>query len=161
MSRRYAEGTQVDETRSEAEIKSTLRRFGADSVMTGYDGNRAFVLFRSHDRFVRFVLELPAENDPQFTTTPNTKRRRSDGARQEAYEQERRRRWRSLANLVKAKLAAVQDGITEFEDEFLAQTVMPDNQTVAEHVRGRVAIAYETGDVPKMLPDYSERRTDV
>jgi hypothetical protein len=57
-----------------------------------------------------------------------------------------------------AKLEAVEAGISVFDDEFLAHIVMPDGRTVAGHVRPQLALAYETGRVGPLLPDYSERK---
>ena len=47
-----------------------------------------------------------------------------------ASEQGKRSRWRALYLVVKAKLEAVSSGIVSMEDEFLAQTVMNDGETV-------------------------------
>ena len=66
-------------------------------------------------------------------------------------EQACRSRWRALALAVKAKLEAVAIGITTFEDEFMAHIVMPDGLTVGEHVRPRIASAYESGQVTPLL----------
>jgi hypothetical protein len=54
--------------------------------------------------------------------------------------------------VIKAKLEAVASGITTFEDEFLAHIVMPDGQTVATHIKPRIAQAYETGSMQALLP---------
>ena len=47
-----------------------------------------------------------------------------------------RQRWRALALCIKAKLEAVECGITSFEEEFLAHVVMPNGQTF-----GKLALA--------------------
>lgn len=60
-------------------------------------------------------------------------------------------RWRSLALLIKAKLAAVEAGITTAEDEFLAQTVVPTADgvaTVSEVMQPQIREAYQHGLVP-------------
>ena len=43
-----------------------------------------------------------------------------------------------------------------FEYEFMANIVMPDGRSVSEHVRPRITSAYETGDMPPLLPDYTQ-----
>lgn len=51
-----------------------------------------------------------------------------------------------------AKLEAVEAGITEFEDEFLAHIVLPSGNTVGNWVRPQIAKSYATGEMPLMLP---------
>ena len=51
----------------------------------------------------------------------------------------------------KAKLEAVETGITEFEDEFLAHIVLPNGQTMGEFAKPQIAHAYDTGDMPPLL----------
>lgn len=148
---RYAEGTSVGADRSRVEIEQQLRRFGADAFSSGYDGKTAFIMFRARGRFIRLTLPLPDPSEQRFKLT-DAGRARSVGSAQDAYEAEYRRLWRSLALLVKAKLAAVSDGIVEFEEEFLAHVVLPNGQRVGDYSKPAIAIAYEKGEMPKMLP---------
>jgi hypothetical protein len=55
---------------------------------------------------------------------------------------------------IKAKLEAVEQGITEFESEFMAHIVMPDGKTVGHHVLPQISAAYSTGKMPKLLPGF-------
>jgi hypothetical protein len=152
MSARYAEGTTVSPDRSQTEISENLRRYGATSYVSGYEDNRAMIAFKAHDRTIRFILDLPMPGDAEFAFTPTRQRRKPDAARA-AYEQEIRRRWRALALAIKAKLEAVATGIATFEDEFLAYTVLPDNTTVGDRVRGELEQAWRTGQAsPRLLP---------
>lgn len=73
-------------------------------------------------------------------------------AARDAYEQEIRRRWRSLLLVVKAKLTAVADGISTVEREFLADLVIPTGQTLAEWLAPQLEAAYAHGGVPALLP---------
>jgi hypothetical protein len=43
------------------------------------------------------------------------------------------------------------------EDTFLAETVLLDRQTVADYMRPQIKSAYQTGKMPPLLPDYSDR----
>jgi hypothetical protein len=149
--RKYAEGTQVDAAQSRADIERAIERFGAVGFAYATQGRHAMVMFQARRRQVRFVIELP---DPQATDfwLTETGRDRTENAAHEAYRKEVRRRWRSLALVIKAKLAAVDDGIVEFEREFLAHTVMPDGRTFAEHALPVVQHALDTGEVRPMLP---------
>lgn len=64
-----------------------------------------------------------------------------------------------LLLVIRAKLEAVESGISVFEDEFLANVVMPDGRTVSQHSRPMIATAYETGRVQPLLPDYSNGKS--
>jgi hypothetical protein len=55
----------------------------------------------------------------------------------------RREKWRAQLLCIKAKLVSVDSGIETFEDAFMAHVVMPDGQTVADHVRPRIASSYK------------------
>jgi hypothetical protein len=158
MGGRYAAGTEVGADRSRAEIERTLSRYGARQFMYGWDERRAVLGFVAADRQVRFVLPLPDRDDPEFNETP-TGRRRTGSAASTAYEQAIRQRWRALALVIKAKLEAVESGIVGFEQEFLAHLVLPDGSTVGDLVVPRVAEAYETGQTPTLLPQYSRAIT--
>jgi len=147
---RYAESTTVSSEASRAEIERILARYGADQFMYGWADNRAVVAFRAHGKQVRFVLPLPARDDPEFTM--HSRGRRTPEAAQKAWEQAGRQRWRALALVIKAKLEAVEAGITEFETEFLPHIVLPDDRTVAEWLVPQLELAYEQGPMPSALP---------
>lgn len=145
----YAATTEVSAERSRTEIERTLTRFGASGFLYGWEEDRAVIQFRAHDRYVRFVVQLPVLES--FELTP-TRQRRSSVAMGKAHEQAVRQRWRALLLVIKAKLEAVESEITSFESEFLAHIVLPDGTTVGAWVQPQVAAAYETGAMPKMLP---------
>ena len=69
-----------------------------------------------------------------------------------AYEQAVRQKWRALALVIKAKLEAVESGISVFEQEFLANIILSDGRTVSQHVLPRIAEDYESGNLPPLLP---------
>jgi hypothetical protein len=145
---RYAEGTSVAPEASRAEIERTLRRYGADGFLSGYDNGQAFLLFRAHGRMVRFSVPMP---DPsEFTQTPAGRKRDAAAARSAA-EGEERRRWRALALAVKAKLEVVETGIATFEQEFLAHVVLPNGTTVGQWIEPQLEEAYADGGMPAML----------
>lgn len=152
MSRSYAAGTDVTASKSREEIERTLARYGADQFGYGWDvTGRAAVTFRANDRSVRFVLEMPDRGSREFTKT-ETGRDRSATAADKAYEQAARQRWRALALVVKAKLEAIDAGISTFEAEFLANVVLPDGSTVGEFMAPQIADVYRSGQMPSMMP---------
>ncbi|MDR3496253.1 MAG: hypothetical protein P4L82_16765 [Ancalomicrobiaceae bacterium] len=148
---RYAEGTTVPVEKTRIEIEETLRRFRADAFVSGYEGRTAFIMFRAKGRQIRLTLEMPDPTDKAFKLT-ETGHVRTSGSSQDAYETECRRRWRALGLLVKAKVAAIAEGIVTFEEEFLAHVVLPDGLTVGQAIREPLALAYERGEMPKFLP---------
>lgn len=130
------------------EIERTLARYGAQEFIYGARPDQAVIQFKFSGRIIRFVLPLKGW---QSFKTSDKGRSRKDGAAQRAWDQDVRRRFRALALVLKAKLEAVETGITTFEEEFYAHVLLPNGKTVYEETRGRVAIAYETGNVPMAL----------
>lgn len=153
---RYAEKTSVASDRSRTEIEKTLVRYGADQFMYGWQNDKAIVGFRMDGRMIKFILPMPDRSAKEFTHTPSKNQRRSDDAITAAFEQAIRQRWRALALVIKAKLEAVETEIVTFDDEFMAHIVLPDGQTVGQFMRPQIAIAYDEGNMPRLLPDYSE-----
>lgn len=158
---RYAQSTNVSTEKSRSEIERTLTRYGATAFMYGWQPTGAVVAFQARGRHIRFLLPLPDANQERFTHTKrgNSSKltpRTPEKAREE-WEQACRQSWRALALVIKAKLEAVEAGITEFEDEFLANIVLPDGSTVGQWTRPQIEIAYDSGAMPRMLPDYSSK----
>jgi hypothetical protein len=157
---KYAENTEVSQERSRAEIETTLRRYGADAFSYGWEERRAVIAFRANGRQIRFVIDMPDPKDDEFTKvatganqfTAGTKVvDRKPEAAYKLWEQATRQRWRALALVVKAKLEAVDAGISEFEEEFLAHIVLPDGSTVGKQIRPHIERAYLDGKMPKFL----------
>ena len=146
----YAANTTVPVERSRGEIERTLQRYGADSFMYGWSQDAAVVQFIADGRQIKFVLPLPDAKDPEFTH--HARGKRTADAAQKLWEQACRSRWRALALCIKAKLEAVDSGISTFEAEFLAHTVLPDGSTVGEFIQPQIAQAYASGKMPSMLP---------
>lgn len=146
----YAANTSVSVERSRAEIESTLTRYGATSFSSGWQSGAAAVMFEADGRFIRFVLPLPDRQAQRFTRTA-TGRARSASEAEKAWKQEERARWRALLLVIKAKLEAVEAGITTFEQEFLANVVLPDGGTVGEWVGPQLDKSYSLGSMPSML----------
>jgi hypothetical protein len=127
---RYAERTQVGVDQSQLQVKTMLKRAGADQIAVYESAEKSAVAFRLDGRFYR--LTIPVRD------TANA-------------QQEERRAWRLVLLLVKAKLEAVKEGATTFEREFLADMMMPDGSTVAEWTARPLALAYEQGRMPDQL----------
>lgn len=147
----YAKDTEVPVDRTRAEIERTLQRYGADQFAYGWDAQRAVIQFRAQDRQVRFVLTMPAPTERAFTHTKTNMRRAEHTAKQE-WEKACRARWRALALVIKAKLEAIEIGISEFEHEFLANIVLPDGSTVGTWVAPQLVDVYARHEMPSALP---------
>lgn len=148
---RYATNTTVSTERTRAEIERTLMRYGATSFAYGWEGNKSLIGFQMAGRRIRFILPLPNPEERRFTHTP-TGYVRTKAAAVKEYEQASRARWRALGLVVKAKLEAVESGITTFEDEFLAHILLPNGQTYGEFAIPQIDAVYESGGVPQLLP---------
>ncbi|WP_255596185.1 hypothetical protein [Cellulomonas sp. C5510] len=145
----YASSTDVSSDRSRSEIERTLVRYGATSFSYGWEAARAAIQFVKDGKRIRFTLPLPDRNDREFTH--HSRGVRTATAAEAAYEQAVRQRWRALALVVKAKLEAVDAGITSFEEEFLAHLVLPSGASVFESVAPAIEQAYSTGDTRPLL----------
>jgi hypothetical protein len=132
----YARRTPVEVVRTRSQIEDELRRRGASSFGYNVDDTaaEAVIAFTMAGLQVRMTLPLPDFDDDRFRYTPSGRYQRSPAEQAKAYDQELRRRWRSLLLIVKAKLVAIDDGITTMEREFLSDVVVGDT-TVWERVR--------------------------
>lgn len=148
---RYAASTAISSEHRRAEIERTLRRYGADGFAYATQGRRAAVEFLLDRRRIRFTLDLPNPGDARFTQTP-TGRDRSPAAAEKEYEQAVRQRWAALALVIKAKLEAIEAGISTVNAEFLAAIVLPDGSTVAERTIPQLDAAYAGGPLPALMP---------
>jgi hypothetical protein len=152
---RYASHTEVSSSSSRTEIEETLSRYGADRFIYGWEEGGAIVGFTMHNRQIRFYLPMPDKSDRVFTHTPKQGKLRSPEAQAKEYDQAVRQKWRALALVIKAKLEAVESGITDFEDEFLAHITLPDGRSVGDFMKPQIEQAYLSGDMPRLLPSPS------
>lgn len=145
----FAATTSVSASASREEIERTLVRYGADQFLYGWGEEAATVGFRLAGRQVSFVLAMPRKDEQRFTH--HSRGARTPEAALKEWEQAVRQRWRALALVIKARLEAVESGISVFDDEFLANIVLPNGQTGGEWMRPQVAEAYRVGSMPALL----------
>lgn len=148
----YAERTDISPEKSRAEIEKLLKKYGATSFVFGWSdgGGRETILFEVKGRRIRMEVPLPQIAD--FRYTPERGLARSTQSQREAHEQAVRQRWRAFALIIKAKLEAVESGITTIDDEFLAHVIIPNGQTLREWVQPQLDAAYQSGAMPPLLP---------
>jgi hypothetical protein len=135
----YAERTSVTVEESILEIRKTVARYKGEQFVFGVADDKVVVGFTKEGRQVRFTV-------------------RQDGEQP----QKNKQLCRALLLVLKAKLEAVESGVAMFEDEFLANIVLPNGGLVGQQVKLAIAHAYETGEAPALLPDYTQsERTGV
>ncbi len=148
---RYAENTSVPVERSRAEVEHVLSRYGATGF--GYSWERRAVaitptptygprtemlVFQVATRRVRLDVPMPTQ--------------REAGSEKKA-EAAARQRWRAVVLVIKAKLEAVESGISTLEAEFLANIVTESGRTIGEVVLPRLSEACASG---RLLPGAGE-----
>ncbi len=148
--RRYASRTSVSVDRSRAEIEGLLKRYGAEEFGYAWTKDGAgMVVFQMKGRPVQLLIPIPDRKDPEIRMTPGGKLRTKIQI-EEAWEQEMRRRWRAMALVVKAKLEAVESGIADFSDEFLAYTMLPSGRTIGQELKPKLDHIAKTGEMPRL-----------
>lgn len=152
----YAKDTNVSVEKSRAEIESILTRYGASAFAYATNAGKAMIQFQADERRIMFVLDLPDRDAPIYTRYRGlewAKKLPTDLALKK-WEQACRQKWRCLALAIKAKLEAVESGISTFEEEFLAHIILPGGQTVAHHMKPAIEDAYKTGRIPPMMLEF-------
>jgi hypothetical protein len=145
---RYAEGTQVEVPKTRGEIEGLFVKHGATQSLTGADhANRSgFVAFVMKGRHYR--LNVPP------APAPEPQRGRRGFVKAKAPEQLERERWRALLLIVKAKLEIIRAGMATVEQEFLANTVLPDGSLVGDSLGPALDQMYATGKMLPLLPGF-------
>lgn len=130
---RFAARTQVAVEQTRLDIERLLARYGATSFGYISGPDRAIIAFECSKRNIKITVPLKDTNKPQQI----------------------KQRWRALLLVIKAKLESVASGIETIEQAFYANIVMPDGRTIYEATHDAVKVAYDTGKVKGLLPDYS------
>lgn len=150
MTGKYARKTNVPVAQSRAELEAILEKYGADKFAYSTEAGLVQVGFRIKGLFVRLDIPMPRPDDREFKFTP-TGMIAAESTRKLQFEQAQRQTWRALVLVVKAKLEAAEIGISTIEREFLADTVLPNGETVAESILPQIAVSYLTGEQPPLL----------
>ena len=147
----YASNTTVSPEKTQSDIRETLRRYGAKKFGVMEEDGKAHVMFEINNLMIQLTVELPNVND--FTKT-KVGRSRKNSAANEAHVQAIRQRWRALLLAIKAKLEAIECGISTIEKEFLAFVIMPDGKSLSDHVLPKLKDMSQTGKMPRLLLSY-------
>lgn len=146
----YARNTDVSVSRSKVEIESLVGRYGASQFVSGWSGDHASIGFVIDKRSIRFDLRMPERSS--FAQTETGRTRRSPRVVEHAWEQACRSRWRALLLVIKAKLEAVEAGISSIDEEFMAWTVVPGSgKTIGQRLLPEIADAIANGRAPTLM----------
>lgn len=147
---RYAATTTVSVEKSQSEVQAILRRYGAGRFGTMEDQkiSMAYLMFEYSGLMIQIQVPLPRKED--FVKTDRGRSRKKSQI-DESYNQAVRQRWRALVLAVKAKLEAVETGISTIEKEFMAFVMMPDGRALGDHLIPELKQISESGKIPKML----------
>jgi len=154
----YARGTVVSPEKSQSEIRDTLRRYGADKFGIMEEASNAYVMFEYGSLMIQIKAGLPDKSEFKITEAG---RSRKASAADDAYKQAVRQRWRALLLAIKAKLEAIECGISTIEKEFMAFVIMPDGKSLGDHLIPKLNDIAATGKMPKLLLTYSEGKSDA
>lgn len=134
----YAKGTKTSIDNTEQQIKTMLRKAGAEAVAIFEDGTRAVIAFHLSDRAIQFRLPLPGRFEDRFVYRRVNQHgglaENTAATRDSLWVQASRERWRALHLCIKAKLESVEQNIETFDEAFLAHVQMPDGETVGDKV---------------------------
>ena len=156
----YASTTQVSVERTKMEIDALLAKHGATSrgiAVNDTEGTASIGFVRGGLKY-RLSVPLPKVEVLKKAEKPRGwpswgEERREEWVRKE-WEQRCRTRWRSMLLLLKAKFEAVGMGVSNVEKEFMADSVLPDGQTVEQTLGAEIAKALSSGKMPTlMLPE--------
>lgn len=126
MTPKYAAKTEVSEVRSQQELTQLLVKYGAsDYGLIQSSSGQVLIEAIVKNRRIRFVLPPPSAE-----ATQGLWGRKAELAR----EQWGRQRWRVLILVLKAKFEAIETGLTTVEQEFMANLVLPNGQTMSDSV---------------------------
>lgn len=145
---KYAVNTNVSVEKSQAEVQKILRKYNADRFGIMEDRENAFLMFEYNNLRIQMTVPLPDKEEFKKTETG---RSRKANQIEEAFNQAVRQRWRALVLAIKAKLEAVEIGISTIEQEFMAFVMMPDGKQLSEHLLPQIKEIANTGELPKLL----------
>ena len=133
---KYAEGTRVSVSDSQAEIERTLVRFSCDQRAWMRDDTAQNITLLFGRKGVSYRLTMPLK--VPFGTSKL------------AQEAEIRRRLRVVLIWVKAQCEMVDTGLLTFEQAFMPQVALPGGHTVGETFQPQIAAMLADGRAPTL-----------
>lgn len=151
MTGQYAKGTEVSVGRTRDEIERILERFGASRQAWMRDDEKGVttIAFIRERKTYKFSIKIPSLSE--FMETPSRRFERSEADAKRVQDAEMRRRFRSLANYIKALLDAIDTGIIQLEEALLPYLVLSQGRTFYEEAQ----VALKAGgdiNLPRLGP---------
>lgn len=146
---KFASHTNVSASSSRMEIEKVLKRYEASGFAYTSLPDKAIIMFEMNNRQIRFHIPFPTAK--AFCTTPTGRTRNNESSIEKHFEQAINQRWRALLLVIKAKLEAVESGITTFETEFMAHILLPNGKTVGDVMIPQIQQSYESKKMPPLL----------
>ena len=149
----YASGTGVSIERSRAELEALLSRHGATafSYARSETLGKVGIQFELKGYLVRYEIAIPTAKDADMRLS-SMGRLRTPKQIENAVAKELRRRWRALVLIVRAKLVAIEDGISTMEREFMPSFVLPDDRTLEEVLAPNLQKMVGSGEISALMP---------
>lgn len=144
----FASNTAVSPEKTQNDIRETLRKYGAGRFGIMEEDTKAHVMFEFNNLMIQLTVGLPDKSEFMKTEAG---RSRKKSAADEAYKQAIRQRWRALLLAIKAKLEAIECGISTIEKEFMAFVIMPDGRSLGDHLIPKLKEISTTGKMPRLL----------
>lgn len=147
----YAHNTTTTKTATLAELETILGKYGCTSFIAGTHEGDATIGFQVAGLNILMRIPLPVIGERRFTHTPTGLPRHHAKVFDE-HQAAVRATWRALLLFVKAKLVGVDQGLTTIEQEFLPHILLPGGGTFSDRVIPQIREAYQTGQMPTLLP---------
>lgn len=124
----FAEKTKVPVARSKDAIETLVKRHEAEAFGVFEQNGVVKIFFRLSERNILF--QMPVPDDLQME----------------------RSIWRAMLLTIKGKLESADRGIETIEEAFMANVVMQDGRTVAQHARPAIEAHYSGDTEVPLLP---------
>ena len=128
----YAETTKVPVGKSKSDIDALVKKYGADAFGIMEKAGAVQIAFSMSGRNILFKMTLPEKDQAERSI------------------------WRAMLLTIKGKLESAERGIETFEEAFLANIVMTDGRTVAEHTAPAIENHYNGENAVPLLRDFSK-----
>lgn len=132
----YASKTKVSVEKSQIHIKQVLQKYGVDGFGIMERGEVAAVMFETGGISIQIDVQIPMRD--KFNSNVS-------------HDQDIRQKWRALLLVIKAKLEAVECGISTLEKEFMPFMVMQDGRQMHQHVLPMIDEMMRLGKMPTVL----------
>ena len=149
--RQYAQGTSVSAFQSAVEIQQMLRKHGCGNLGSMDVDGRTIIMFGLGGLTYRIEAPIPDPADERFLAKAGNPYHQKGDFKQQAYDTECQRLWRSMVLITKAKLVAIHDGVETFEEAFMPYIVVGGGMTLRETLLPQIKEAAALGNIPSQL----------